>query len=318
MSEKEASHLLIHDRNILVIGASGFLGKHLVQRLASRDFTVHATHLPGESTIPLPGVTWATCDLGSSDFESRFPSRCDAVVYLAQSPHWRDFPAGAADVFRVNVAATLRAAEYARRAGVRRFLYASSGSVYTQTVRPTLENEPLDLNSPRSYYSASKLASELLLGPYAALFSVVILRLFVPYGVGQHRGMLIPQLVRRVGEGCPIELHGAEGMRINPVAAADVAEALERCLALDESATLNVAGPQILSLREVGVLIGQALGREPQFKQNDDQIPPFIVGDLSSLRRRLNWIPSITFERGLSMWRESDRAIRDLAIQGDC
>ncbi len=287
---------------VLIIGASGFIGKHTIERLTSQGCTVYATHLPGEPLVSVPGVTWLPCDLNVPDFAAVFPLRCDSVIYLAQSPQWRLFPDGAADMFQVNVAAALRTAQYARHVGARRFIYVSSGSVYTQTKVPAHESEPFDLNAPRSFYIASKLAAELLLKPFADNFSVTILRLFVPYGVGQHPEMLIPQLVLRVRRSQALDLHGADGMQINPVAVADVAEGLERCLKLDMSATLNIAGPEVLTLREIGNRIGRVLGAEPHFQTHPDQSPPVIVGNTQTLHQHLGWAPGISFETGLRIW----------------
>ena len=72
--------------------------------------------------------------------------------------------------------------------------------------------------------------------------------------------MLIPRLVRRVSENAPITLEEPDGMQLNPVAVGDVVETIVRCLTLDRSATLNVAGPEVLTLREIGRRIGSAAG----------------------------------------------------------
>jgi len=274
--------------------------------LATQGYTVYATHIPAKVPAPVPGVTWLSCDLIRADATATWPTQCDSVIYLAQSPAWRVFPVGAVDVFQVNVAAALRAAEYARQARVRRFIFASSGSVYTQIMRPACEAEPFDLHAPRTFYVASKLAAELLLRPYATLLPVVILRLFTPYGVGQNPDMLIPQLVRRVREGEPISLHGTDGLRTNPVAVGDVVDVLRACLALDTSVILNIAGPEVLTLREIGLCIGRVLGLEPRFETHPDQVPPVIVGDTSALRAALGWVPETRFEAGLRNWLQDD------------
>jgi UDP-glucose 4-epimerase len=245
-----------------------------------------------------------------------FPGRCENVIYLAQSPHWRTFPEGAADVFEINVHAALRAAEYARGAGTRRFLFASTGSVYSQTESAAHEDDPLQLNAPRNFYVASKLAAELLLQPYAELFHMITLRLFVPYGSGQHPTMLFPTLVQRIRSGRPIELHGGDGMRLNPVAAADVAEALARCLDLDQTATLNVAGPEVLTLREVGMQIGQDMGIAPAFELRPGPAP-VIVGDMQAMKACLGWAPGTVFADGLQTWEQEEPGLFERQQAGE-
>lgn len=297
---------------VLVIGAMGFIGRHVVTHLAAQGHTVYATHFPTK-TPPLTAsnIIWIPCDLTNKDHVALWPTRCHSVIYLAQSRLWRDFPTGAADTFEINVAAVIRAVEYARQSGVQRFIYTSSGTVYTQTRQPACENEVINFTKSRSFYAASKLAAELLLGPYADFFSLIILRLFVPYGPGQNPKMLIPRLVQQVRQGEPIRLHGQNGLQANPVAVVDVAETLEHCLTLNQSVTLNVAGPHILSLREMGSQIGKILDIAPNFQPKPDQTPPVVVGDTTLLQHTLDWKPQTSFETGLRAWLTSNNHLKD-------
>ena len=84
------------------------------------------------------------------------------------------------------------------------------------------------------------MSAELLLGVYTAMMRVIVLRLFVPYGAGQGKEMLIPKLIERVRQDAPILLDGEDGLRVNPVAVTDVVETIDRCLTADCTATLNV------------------------------------------------------------------------------
>lgn len=246
----------------------------------------------------LAGVRWIPGDLAACEPTLDWPPQCDTVIYLAQSRNWRRFPEGAADVLDVNIHGVCRAVEYARRSGAARFVYASSGSVYAPGSGPSRETDPIDLAGARSFYAASKLAAELLLAPYAPLLSMVVLRLFVPYGPGQLQDMLIPQLLRRVKGGEPIGLDGDDGLRMNPVAVCDVAEVISRCLTLDRSVTINVAGPEVLTLREIGRQLGRILGCEPRFEQRPGQATT-IVGDTTTLSATLGWTPQTLFADGL-------------------
>ncbi|MFN8455559.1 MAG: NAD(P)-dependent oxidoreductase [Anaerolineae bacterium] len=297
---------MIPTQTVLVIGGSGFIGRHTVARLAAQGHAVYATHSFNKTSPAIASVTWLPSNLTATEPAVHWPPQCHSLIYLAQSPAWRKFPDGAADVFQVNVAATLRAAEYARQVGAQRFILVSSGTVYTQTTCPAQEGELFNLEAPRSFYAASKLAAELLLGSYAASFAVMILRPFVPYGVGQDPQMLIPQLVRRVREGEAITLHGNDGLQANPVAVADVAETMARCLTLDSSVTLNIAGPKIMTLRQIGNAIGQVLELTPCFETRFDQVPPVLVGDTSRLQATLGWTPQTSFEAGLRTWLHND------------
>src|SRR6478672_701431 len=107
---------------VFVIGGAGFMGRHVVRHLAAHGLRVIATHRPGRAPAAEPGTEWLPVDLATTD-SANWPTRYDAVIYLAQSARWREFPAGADDVFRVNVAAVHRAAEHARVVGAKRFIH---------------------------------------------------------------------------------------------------------------------------------------------------------------------------------------------------
>ena len=288
-------------RNIVVVGGGSFIGQHLLPPLASAGARVFATLRPSVPPPAIDGVEWLPSDLASSRPTAGWPETCDTVVYLAQSREWRRFPDGAADVFAVNVAGVFHAAEYARRSGARRFVLASTGSIYDASSSPLREDQPIHLTEPRRFYVEAKTAAELLMRPYAASMHVVVLRLFVPYGPGQSSDMLIPQLIRKVMDASPVILDGADGLRLNPIAIDDVVEVFVRAVRLDKSQTLNVAGPDVLSLREVAHVIGATIGRAPYF---DERGGPerALIGDTTALERALGWRPGIALRDGLRGW----------------
>ena len=88
---------------ILMTGAAGLLGSHLVPVLEAEDADVIAA---GRDMI----------DLSRPLDRTKLPAKIDAVVYLAQSSRFRECPEGAEDVFQVNTAQVLAMLDYARRA----------------------------------------------------------------------------------------------------------------------------------------------------------------------------------------------------------
>jgi UDP-glucose 4-epimerase len=288
-------------KTVLVAGGTGFLGSHALPRLVSSGAMVYASYR-GTSPPPAnPGVHWIAGDLTTAAPTGAWPERCDAVIYLAQSRLWRRFPECATDVFDVNVQGVFRAAEYARLAGARRFIFVSTGSVYPPTDAPARESDAIVLAAHRHFYVAAKLSAELLLGAYAPHLRVIVLRLFVPYGPGQNAEMLIPQIVRKVREGEPVLLDGEDGLRTTPVAAADVAEAITRCTDLQTDGVFNLGGPDIVSLREISCEIGDVLGRAPRFEHRA-RPARLLAGNMTALRRTFGWAPATPFAEGLRAW----------------
>jgi nucleoside-diphosphate-sugar epimerase len=287
---------------VLVVGGHGFIGLHAVRHLVARGHSVVATHRPGVRPLLLPGVTWLPCDLAELGAAARLPADCDSLIYLAQARSWRSFPGGVSEVMRINVDAVVEAITHAASAGVRRFVYASTGSVYSRTDRVACEDDPVNLNASRNFYAASKLAGETLLRPFGQQLPVILLRLFVPFGPGQSPDYLLPKLAYSVRDGKPITLNGPDGLFTNPVAVGDVAHVLEECLRLEQSVTLNVAGPEILSLRAIAQTIGDLVGRPPIFETRTEQATQIIAGDTTRLRQTLGWAPVTCLRAGLESY----------------
>lgn len=281
----------------LVIGASGLVGSALVKALAGRMDLVGLSRNRADTG---EGCRWIRADLVDGLDGVDLPGAIDAVVYLAQSEQFRDFPASARSIFSVNTVQLLNALEYARGAGARHFIFASSGGVYGTGEDQFSEDFRVPATGELGFYLGTKLCSEILVRNYAPFFHAAILRFFFIYGAGQRRNMLIPRLVDNVREGRPIDLQGVDGIRINPLHVSDAVGAIEAALSLDGSHTINVAGPEIVSMRDIGQAIGRLVGRSPSWNQHPQAVAHHIVGDTGKMARLLG-MPKVGFEAGLAM-----------------
>jgi len=251
----------------VVTGAAGLLGRATAIALADSGVDVHAL-VRNKDQAFRNDIVFHEVDLSRPLGSSALPERVDAVFHLAQAREFRDFPGSAPTVFSINVASTAFLLDYAHRAGASSFVYASSGGVYAGKSGAALtEESPLQSPEQLGYYLATKLSSEALLHSYSGLFSTAALRYFFIYGAGQARSMLIPRLYDRVRNGEALSLQGDSGMSINPVHVSDAAAATIAAASLDGASTINIAGPETISLRGMGELFGRDLGREPLFDQ---------------------------------------------------
>jgi nucleoside-diphosphate-sugar epimerase len=114
-----------------------------------------------------------------------------------------------------------------------------------------------------------------------------ILRFFFIYGSGQPAQMLMPRLVDSVRAGRPINLQGHEGIRINPIHVDDAARAVERCLDAQQSETINIAGPEVVSLRYIAERIGTELGQQPELAVDLAGKPRHLIADIGRMRALL-------------------------------
>lgn len=267
---------------ILLTGATGFIGSRLLAKLViSHDIWALCRSIPKQ---PYPRVTWIRHDLSQMSLPDKLPTSVDAVIHLAQSPHYREFPEQACDVFAIGANATIQLLDWARRSGARQFIFASTGGLYGWSDRPVRETDSLiDDDSSLGFYFAVKRSGEILTRCYSNYFNTVILRLFFVYGSGQRHVMLIPRLVDSVREGRPISLQGQEGIQINPVHVSDTVAAIERCLVLTGSHIINIAGPRPLFLCQIADLIGQHVGHQPMFTIDNTKQPLHLVADIGRM-----------------------------------
>jgi UDP-glucose 4-epimerase len=277
---------------VLVTGANGFVGRTLLETNAAGHELVALAR--GRGPV-LPDVEWVEHDLTEALAAARLPVRIDAVVHLAQSRRYREFPEGARDVFEVNTRSTFELLEYARRAGARSFVFASTGGVYAPRREPLVETDPVE---PSSFYFGSKYAGELLVGSYGEFFSTVILRPFAVYGPGQER-MLVPTLIERMTIGETVTVQGDPGLRINPIYVDDAVRAFEAALGFSGSGVFNVAGDEVVTVTELVERIGKAAGVQPVVEHTDAE-PGDLVADNTRMREELGVVPHVSLREGLN------------------
>lgn len=282
---------------VLVTGGGGFLASALLPRLATRH-EVFAIHRPNAEPAPIEGVSWLAQDL-ALPLAGTLPPSIDAVIHLAQSRRYREFPEGAVDMYEINATATVRLLDYCRRAGGTTFTYASSGSIYARSPDPVRET---DQPAPPEFYAATKLAGEQVVEQFRGVLRAHSLRPFFIYGPKQPM-MMMRGLLTRVQEQQDVTLAGPDGIRINPIFVDDAADAVIATLDLDESHTLNLAGPDVVSVRQIAELAGRLLDRTPSFAAGDPQ-----QDLIASIERQSEIVgaPRIGFEEGLRRTVEDD------------
>ncbi len=278
---------------VLVTGGTGFIGRNLLPVLAEEHEVVALTRSePGSDP---PGVSWIEQDLSRPLDASSLPGSIDAVVHLAQSKRYREFPEGAADMFSINVESTFRLLEYARAAGATHFLFASTGGVYGSGEDALSEGDRLD---PLNFYLSSKCSAEALVAGYRTSFTTVVFRFFFVYGPGQDR-MLLPTLVEKVQSGDEIVVEGDPGLRINPIHVRDAVDAFAPALALERSDLFNVAGEETVTISDLVREIEDAVGATAKVRHTDDAPPGDLIGANQKMKDVLGVTPRVSLAEGI-------------------
>lgn len=272
-------------RKIVLTGATGLIGAELLSQLDT-NYEVHAVSRYRNITES-NNIQWHSINLADNLDSSKLPENVDAVIYLAQSENFRSFPCKAVDVFQVNTAKMLEFLDYGRHAGAKTFIYASSGGVYGVGGEGFSEEIALPANGENGFYLSTKLCAEMLLENYSQYMNIIILRFFFVYGKNQKRTMLIPRLVDNIKTGNPIALQGPTGILINPLHVSDAVAAIIAALDTQGFHKINVAGPEVLSIRQISNIIGDIVGSKPSFKFEENKRSGNIIGIIEKMQRYL-------------------------------
>lgn len=271
-------------KSILVTGGNGLLARgflKLVPNIYNAYATVH--HEPIEA---IAGVQYVDIDFSKSWSNYRLPRDIDIIVHLAQSSRYSEFPRSADDIFKVNVESTAKLLDFAVNCGVKKFIYASTGGLYSNVDVNRSEDDHLLSLDELSFYYASKLSGEALVRAYSKFVDTVIVRPFFIYGHGQRRSMLLPRLFDMVRNQSPVLLNGSSGLIFNPIHVEDAAKALLCMLERNVADTYNIAGPDVVSIRELCEKIGDHLGVSPIFQNNSGGVSN-LVADISRMENDL-------------------------------
>jgi UDP-glucose 4-epimerase len=267
-------------RHILVSGGNGLLGRATLQRLSTQfHITALVRSIPQD---PCLGVDYLPVDLSRDWDIAILPNQCDAIIHVAQSNNYKDFPHSALEVFNVNLSSTLKLLDYGRRVKIQRFVLASTGGLYVQNKLPLNEDSELFSSDKLTHYLGTKLSAEIFARNFRPYFQVDILRIFFMYGPGQKLNMLVPRLIKSIAEDQPIQLAGKDGIRLNPVFVEDVVSVIEMRISAKNSEVVNVAGREIVSMKKLAQIIGSMMNKEPNFETVEPQFDLVSESILSS------------------------------------
>jgi nucleoside-diphosphate-sugar epimerase len=268
---------------ILVTGATGKVGSRFVPRLLAKGYQVRILvrdEAKAEDLAAL-GAEVAIGDLFEEATLAPAVGGVDAVIHLAAL--FRTFTDNEG-IVKTNHAGTIAVADAAIAAGIKRFIFVSTGNVYSAGYgHPAKEDDIVNINDPRAY-AASKIAAEQEL--LRMDLDVIVLRLGFVYGdKDPHIAEIIPLLKK---------MKSHSGSRMHMVHHLDVAQALLLLLKADGlgGQIFNIADDAPITMYELADSVGQAAGT---FDAKEGALADPFAGlmDISKLRSKTGFRPLV-------------------------
>jgi dTDP-glucose 4,6-dehydratase len=306
------------NKTVLVTGAGGFIGSHLVERLAASGARVRAfvrynsradwgllAALPDETLTRLEIIAGDLRDLPAVTEAMRGADLVFHLGALIAIPYSYVHPA---EVVDVNITGTLNVLLAAREAQPGRVVHTSTSEVYgTARTVPIDENHPLQGQSP---YSASKIGADKLAESFHRSFDVPVatVRPFNTYGPRQSARAVIPTVIAQALTGDVVRLGNLAATRDLTY----VADTVAGFLAVGETdgavgGTLNLGAGFEITIGDLAEKIIALTGRDARIEIDSARLRPpkseveRLISDNTLARTRLGWTPQIPLDEGLSL-----------------
>ncbi len=300
---------------ILVTGASGFIGAFVVDELLKKGYTVLGIDNLNTYYDPLlkekrlkwledrEGFTFLQGDIEDFEFvrKSLEDFRPSAIINLAARAGVRYSMENPFVYVTTNTLGTLNLLEGARMYQVKKFVLASTSSLYAGEDMPF--SETLSVNRPISVYAATKKGAEAISYSYHYLYDidVTIFRYFTVYGPFGRPDMSVFRFIKWIDEGTPLTLYGDGSQMRDFTYVEDIARGTVLGLKSLGYEIINLGGNKPYKLSYMIELVEKYLRKRAKIEQR-----PFHKADLKATwadiekaKRLLNWEPEISLEEGI-------------------
>jgi len=316
-------------------GAAGFIGYQTVSELLAQghqvvgvdnlndyyDVRVKQHRLQGLQKHP--GFTFHHLDIENlGALDSVFAAQSfDGVINLAARAGVRYSMENPHVYMSTNAQGTLNLLEMMRKHGVKKFVLASTSSLYAGQAMPF--SETLPVNTPISPYAASKKAAEVMAYSYHYLYKldVSVVRYFTVYGPAGRPDMSAFRFIKWIDEGTPIELFGDGSQARDFTYVDDIARGTILALKPVGYEIINLGGGQNpVSINTLINLIEDNLGKKARRREEPFHAADMMStwADIAKAGRLLGWAPTISLEEGVRRtvtWYQQNRSwLKDVTL----
>jgi nucleoside-diphosphate-sugar epimerase len=288
---------------VLVSGGAGFVGREVVKQLIFNGYQVTVLD-KAEKPHDFTHVKYIKGDIQNAAKCVMATAGQDFVIHLAARPRIPQSFIDPDSYYDDNVTGTRNMLTAASAVGIRKFVYASSSSIYGNNPVP---HKPFHKPDPLNYYAMTKLFGEHLCKQYKNMFNLNynILRFFTVYGDEQpsddNKGLMIAKFYRLAEEGNPLTVHGDGSFRRDYIHVSDVAKA---CIASMESRVksevFNIGTGKNVSVNDVIDILREFFPEvQVELEPKPKGYAPETLADISKAKKLLGWKPEIIVEDGI-------------------
>lgn len=308
---------MIKMKKILLTGCAGFIGAKTTEKLLEQNIEVigidnmndyyHVTYKKKrlDQLKKYPHFKFIKGDIEDTKILEKIITQnkdISAIINLAARAGCRISHENPSIYYSANTLGSLNLLELMRHYKIKKYVLASTSSVYAGSKMPFKENLPV--NTPISPYAASKKAAELMAYTYHHLFKIdiSIVRYFTVYGPGGRPDMSIFRFIKWIDEGTPIELFGDGNQSRDFTYIDDIANGTILALKKIGYEIINLGGGQNpISLNQVIAHIEKKLEKKTRIHHKTFQKTDFQSSwaDISKAKKLLDWEPKIPLEEGL-------------------
>ena len=281
---------------IVITGGCGFIGSHLVEKLKN---THQVSIIDINHTNPIDILD---LDKLKSEFERIKP---DLIIHLAAKAGVRESIKDPKSYIDTNITGTYNVLEASRLSGCKKFIFASSSSVYGLNETPFCEEMLTD--TTLSPYAMTKVAGEQLCHNFSSLYdmNIICLRLFSVYGLNQRPDLAIRKFVNAIYNGLPIKKYGNGMSSRDYTHIDDIVDGFHKVIYYNNNKKFdifNLGSGESTNLFSLISIIENTLNKvaiiEQYPYQKEDM--PHTLADTSKAFLAFNYSPKISIDRGIS------------------
>lgn len=321
----------------LVTGAAGFIAARIVEFLLedghevvgvddlNNAYDVRLKQWRLDRLVANPRFTFRKADIADKshlDEITRLAEGSSAIINLAARAGVRSSVANPWVYYDTNVNGVINMLEICRRAGIGKFVQASSSSVYGEN-SPMPFREDANTDYPMQPYAASKKASEVLAYTYHYLHNldVTVFRYFTVYGPAARPDMAMFRFAQWISEGKPVIVNGDGEQSRGFTYVDDIARGTLAGLKPVGYEIFNLGGHEVITMNELIHLFEEITGKQAQVEYQTRHMADSL-GNLASVEKAkasLGWEPQVNLTEGVSRlvdWYRRERAWASQVITG--